>query len=523
LTGSSKFLQQLTDSEIFIGLVGAVGTNLSVVTDVIKEELSRLNYKTEVIRLSDILKFIPKYNDKRKDGLPEDQRIQSLMKAGDDLRESTKAGEALALLGISAIREFRQESLKEEENPIPRQAYIFQSLKHPEEVNKLKKIYGSALAVVSIYAPRSERVDRLAERIAESKRDSDKTQYRSNAEKLVALDAKSGHKKYGQNVQDTFPLGDVFIRMAEKEAIRKDVKRFLESWFGHPFHTPRKDEYGMFHAYTVSLRSADLSRQVGAVITSENGEILAVGCNDVPKALGGTVWEGDPGDFRDFQVGYDSSAIMKDRIIAELLGKLKEKGWFSDQFSALDGKELLNKALNDDDSPLNGARVASILEFGRIVHAEMSAIMDAARRGVPLQGATLYCTTFPCHMCARHIISAGIKRVVFIEPYPKSMAKDLYPKTIALDEEGDQSSSVVFESFSGIAPSKYIDLFKMKKRKNKDGTIVNWDPVDSFPSVGMLVPTYQFVETVITDHINKNRTLFGLQEKTKKTEKGGES
>jgi cytidine deaminase len=279
----------------------------------------------------------------------------------------------------------------------------------------------------------------------------------------------------------------------------------------------------MFHAYTVSLRSADLSRQVGAVITSENGEILAVGCNDVPKALGGTVWEGDPGDFRDFQVGYDSSAIMKDRIIAELLGKLKEKGWFSDQFSALDGKELLNKALNDDDSPLNGARVTSILEFGRIVHAEMSAIMDAARRGVPLQGATLYCTTFPCHMCARHIISAGIKRVVFIEPYPKSMAKDLYPKTIALDEEGDQSSSVVFESFSGIAPSKYIDLFKMKKRKNKDGTIVNWDPVDSFPSVGMLVPTYQFVETVITDHINKNRTLFGLQEKTKKTEKGGES
>lgn len=520
MIGSSKFLQQLTNSEIFIGLVGAVGTNLTVVTDVIEEELSRLNYRAEVIRLSDILKVIPKYKDKCKEGLLEDQRIESLMKAGDDLRESANSGEALALLGISAIREFRKENFNDEENPVSRQAYIFRSLKHPEEVNKLRKIYGNAFVLVSIYAPRAERVDRLSERIAESNKDSDKTVYRSNAEKLVVLDAKSGHKKYGQNVQDTFPLGDVFIRMAEKETIRKDIKRFLEAWFGHPFHTPGKDEYGMFHAYTVSLRSADLSRQVGAVIASEKGEILAVGCNDVPKALGGTVWEGEPGDFRDFQVGYDSSAIIKDRIISELLRKLQGKGWLSDPYMALDGKELLSKALDEEESPLNGSRVTSILEFGRIVHAEMSAIMDAARRGIPLQGATLYCTTFPCHMCARHIIAAGIKRVVFIEPYPKSMAKDLYPKTIVLDEEGDKSESVYFESFSGIAPSKYIDLFKMKKRKNKNGTIVNWDPFCSFPGVGMIVPTYQFVETAITDHISKNRNLFGLQEKQESDEKG---
>ncbi|MEJ7655371.1 MAG: deaminase [Chloroflexia bacterium] len=46
------------------------------------------------------------------------------------------------------------------------------------------------------------------------------------------------------------------------------------------------------------------------------------------------------------------------------------------------------------------------------MHAEMSALLDAGRRGVPVQGATLYTTTFPCHNCARHIVGAGIDRVV---------------------------------------------------------------------------------------------------------------
>lgn len=57
------------------------------------------------------------------------------------------------------------------------------------------------------------------------------------------------------------------------------------------------------------------------------------------------------------------------------------------------------------------------------MHAEMFAITDAARRGLSVRDATLYCTTFPCHMCARHIIASGIRKVVYIEPYPKSMAK----------------------------------------------------------------------------------------------------
>jgi deoxycytidylate deaminase len=68
----------------------------------------------------------------------------------------------------------------------------------------------------------------------------------------------------------------------------------------------------------------------------------------------------------------------------------------------------------------------NLTEFGRDVHAEMSAIVSAARRGTSTEGAYLYCTTFPCHNCAKHIIAAGIRQVVYVEPYAKSFAAEFH-------------------------------------------------------------------------------------------------
>ena len=67
----------------------------------------------------------------------------------------------------------------------------------------------------------------------------------------------------------------------------------------------------------------------------------------------------------------------------------------------------------------------------------MNALLDAGLRGVPVAGATLHSTTFPCHNCARHLIGAGIVRVVFIEPYTKSRAEQLHADsaTIARSRE----------------------------------------------------------------------------------------
>ena len=108
-----------------------------------------------------------------------------------------------------------------------------------------------------------------------------------------------------------------------------------------------------------------------------------------------------------------------------------------------------------------------LTEYGRVVHAEMNAICDAARLGRSVRGATLYCTTFPCHNCTKHILAAGIRRVVYIEPYPKSRAKALHANEIEV--ENDNPARVVFAPFLGIAPHRYRDIFQKSRRRLRPG------------------------------------------------------
>src|SRR5205823_3680095 len=108
------------------------------------------------------------------------------------------------------------------------------------------------------------------------------------------------------------------------------------------------------------------------------------------------------------------------------------------------------------------SQIRNLIEFGRAVHAEMAALIDAARRGVSVAGCTMYVTTFPCHLCARHVVAAGIRRLVYIEPYAKSRTADLYPDSIAIEQ--DSGDKVQFEPFVGVAPRQYMKLFPMAQR-----------------------------------------------------------
>jgi deoxycytidylate deaminase len=70
---------------------------------------------------------------------------------------------------------------------------------------------------------------------------------------------------YGQRTRDTFYLADVFVELTQ-ERYKKQLERFLELVFGHPFKTPTREEHAMFMAYASAARSASLSRQVGAAV-----------------------------------------------------------------------------------------------------------------------------------------------------------------------------------------------------------------------------------------------------------------
>jgi hypothetical protein len=97
--------------------------------------------------------------------------------------------------------------------------------------------------------------------------------------------------------------------------------------------------------------------------------------------------------------------------------------------------------------------------------------------------AYLYTTTFPCHNCTRHIIASGIRKLVYIEPYPKSKAKDLHSDAICFDEEeAMKSGKIPFVPFVGVGPRRYLDLFSSQlsggipvERRDRDGKPTRWE------------------------------------------------
>jgi cytidine deaminase len=492
--GAAPF-EPLAGPELVFGVTGAVGIDLSLVCRVLKEILREVQYEdAEVIRLSDLLRSI-----EGNQGIPQtplDTRTEKLMDAGDALRRVLNRGDAVALLGIPEIRAKRKGVTGDAKKPARRKAYILHSLKRPEEARTLRRIYGRAFHLIAAFASPETRVRTFAALASESRHEFEHDKYRKVAEKLVRRDEMDATKTLGQDVRDTFPISDVFIDGTNRSAVVSEVGRFVDLIFGKPFETPRPDELGMYFAHAAALRSADLSRQVGAVIMGRPGEIIAIGCNDVPKPLGGHYWPSDGDDARDFVLGYDPSTKIKVEMVGEILHNLRSKGWLASDKSEIDVELLVKSAIfGEEEAILKEVQLMNVLEFGRVVHAEMSAITDAARRGLSVEGATLYCTTFPCHICARHIISCGIKRVVYIEPYPKSMAQRLYPEAICSDGQPGGDGQVKFEPFLGVAPERYSDLFAMAgRRKEKDGTAVAWKRASAEPRLERMVGSYLQVE-----------------------------
>ena len=66
------------------------------------------------------------------------------------------------------------------------------------------------------------------------------------------------------------------------------------------------------------------------------------------------------------------------------------------------------------------------LELCYAVHAEQNAIAQAAKLGISVDGATLYCTHQPCVICCKMIINSGIKRVVYCYGYPDEFSMELF-------------------------------------------------------------------------------------------------
>jgi len=486
-------MSQKDGNELFIGLVGAVGTDLNKIIKSITVSLKKVNYDSRPIVLSELLSP----EDLGITSKPENeyQRIKFLQESGDKFRETMNDGGAVASLAIIDIRDYRSNQKGDPNTTISNQAYILKSLKHKEEVKKLRKIYGKNFWLIAAYSPRNKRLDYLSEIITE-KTPSLESKAKQYAEELIERDYhNSTNDDWGQNVRDTFPMADVFVNVVENNFEQK-IERFIELVFNNTLRTPSIDEYGMFHAYASAFRSSSLSRQVGASIVSTDGDVISTGTNEVPKYGGGHYVEGDPNDQRELKKGKDSNHVIRIDMLCDVFDRLKQEKWFTSKIQETKTKELVNTALNN--KILKEINFMNVTEFGREVHAEMSALIDGSRRTISVKKGTLFCTTFPCHVCAKHIIAAGIKRVIYIEPYPKSLALKLFKDSISVDEDLHENK-VSFEPFVGISPVRYMDLFQMSTRKDYDtGLLLDWDPLEALPRYKEVKPYQDDVTRLAT-------------------------
>lgn len=462
--------------DLIFGLVAPIGTKIDLVQKSLEEELLSYKYNIKVINVSEIIDSISK-EFKLREGYDENLRIQDKIDLGNKICKTTERKDFLALAVVSKIKNHLESTpikknqelgIKEKTKPT---AFIVRQLKRPDEINLLKKIYGGRFIQISANNSQDIRSSVLKDLISREYPEKKPTDVDSFSQKIINDDADEASEDYGQRISDTFYTADFFVECKSRESVDIAIKRFLKGFFGSNLISPTRDEYGSYFAKAASLKAVDMSRQVGAAIFTQGGEIVIMGCNDVAKAGGGLFWEEDQEKHRDIDLGSEANKEETSRIIYNFLETLRDKGIIEHTPEQVLVRSDVKEAISD-------SLIGDITEYGRMVHAEMNAITDAARLGRSLDNTNMYVTTYPCHNCAKHIVASGVRRVVYIEPYPKSRASKLYRHAIT---DRSNSNGVIFEHFYGISPTIYKFIFERKKRKLPNGGVKDWQNKIPYP------------------------------------------
>lgn len=461
--------------DLVFGFCKAQGTDIAPLAAILRESLEEYGYAPSTfkdIQLSERIALIAKRGGATLDTDDKYEHVKRLMEAGDQLRIGQNDGSIAAALGVAAIHHYRANA---EANTRRGRVFFVWTLLSPGEVRLLRWVYGRRFVLISAFESATRRADKLtrdmkvsATRLLSDERDGNEDRAedsedvarrrryaRAMASHLMAIDAGTASTSIAQqpdsesvlklSVRETFHMADVFVSLSSDdnatERTKVKLQQLVHQIFGYPFLTPDQHELGMLMAHNAALRSSSLSRRVGAALADDRGELFSSGTNEVPAPLGGQYWasvktmgeNGLPddrddyirgGDYRDFRLKWDANHVIKRRILLDAvtltLETLTEIETLCDPCNEkLQAKRGTAQRIAATDR-MKRAIVNDIIEYGRTVHAEMAAMMAAARRGRALDRAVLYSTTFPCHECARHIIAAGIAEVYFIEPYEKS-------------------------------------------------------------------------------------------------------
>ncbi|MBS0421827.1 MAG: deoxycytidylate deaminase [Proteobacteria bacterium] len=441
---SSAAVRKLQTDEIVVGLCAPAGSPVHRVAEYLARLLEqRYGYECEIIRLSRFIETI----GGAVTSSDSFQRIQGLIDKGNELRR--RYGHSLlADLAISQIAKEREKAKvagDQSRYSGRRICYIIDSIKNLDELDMLRLVYREMFYFVGVFAPLHIRQKDL------------QTGGMALEQVHRVIDRDSGEElAHGQLVRDTFPMADFFVRTgagSDKE-LESKLERFLDLILRARLVTPTYAETAMYQAASAAGNSACLSRQVGAAVTDTDGDLLAIGWNDVPR-FGGGLYRADR--------FFNGEPTVADNRCYNWKG---------------------GKCWNDQEKDLLARRaIDTLVESGIVSEVDRARAVEALNE-------------------------SPIKDVYYIEPYRKSLATKLHDDAITEDEEAADKVRIL--PFDGVSPRRYLDLFQMSTspRKSK-GQVVQLDPRHVHPVTSGMLESVPALEGLVVQSLVSRKILEG--------------
>lgn len=248
---------------------------------------------------------------------------------------------------------------------------IIDGIRNPYEVEELRKLKNFFL--ISVDAPKQVRFERMVVR----NRESDPLTYEGFL-KIDSKDKGEGEESFGQGVEKCMSVSDYQINNSGTlEEVSEKLEEIYDS-IERKIPRPTWDEYFMEICRAVAKRATCNRGRSGCVIAKDK-QILVTGYVGSPKGL----------------------------------PHCDEVGHLFQEVVHTDGTKRMHCI--------------------RTTHAEQNAICQAAKLGIAINGATLYCKMTPCSVCAKMIINAGIKRVVCEKKYHAGKESEEMFKTAGVE------------------------------------------------------------------------------------------
>lgn len=456
-------------SAIILGFTGSIGSGSSYISETI-ESVSRSPYK--YLKLSDTINESLKARGNLSPTV-EDKQVE-----GNNLR---------ARYGNDVLAHDLIERLEREETNYP--YIIIDGVKNDHEVRFLRQFPNFYL--FSVNADRDIREKRV---VGEGKPFLNSIDFLKADKKDEKEESVNGQQvKKCNDVSDIIivnekELADTNTRLKQdfvRDIYRKYIELIENNIAGKrsPEIFPSVNELCMTIAYSLSKKSSCLKRKVGAVIIEEDDRsdsdkekdekegiairipnIVASGYNEVPMGTHKCIFN------KDYQKCYrdhlqeEHARTMKfcpscgeEINVSSTCPSCKKKYSRYVKFCTSCQSEIKDRYLCpkcdtnvfEDHLPGNKNTPGKLLDLCKALHGEEMAILQLSRRaGVTGSNLTIYVTTQPCNLCANKIATAGIKKVVYSEPYNMKEAADILKK-----------GGVTLERFYGVKSSAYFKLY----------------------------------------------------------------